>query len=702
MNIANTIAKELKISIDQVQNSIKLLDNGNTVPFIARYRKEVTDGLDDVKLRIIEERLTYLRNLEKRKKEVYEFIKKQDKLTKDIIDKLDKAESLNVIEDIYRPFKSKKKTRAFKAKEKGLETLAKLIYEQREFDLYTEANKYINYDKEIYNQIDVLNGASDIIAEWISDNTEIRSIIRSAVLKGKIVSSKNESNDAGEDTVYEMYYNFEQEIKKIPSYRVLAINRGEKEEILNVKIIIYNTDQLLNKVRAYLFKKEHHIHFLEKVIKDSYKRLIKTSIEREIRNYLNEKAEKKAIKVFGKNLKNLFLQRPIKGKIVLGIDPGYRTGCKLAVVNENGNLLDMGVINILTKNIKKIEYENNIFLDYISKYNVSLISIGNGTASRETERFVADNLKKIKDKVEYIIVNEAGASVYSAGKTAQEEFPEIDVTIRGAISIARRAQDTMAELIKIDPKSLGIGQYQHDLNQNLLKKQLDSTLEDIVNTVGVDLNSASKNLLAKISGINSKIAGNIIDYRNKNGVFDKRNKLKMVKGLGPKTFEQCAGFLRISESKNILDNTGVHPESYEVAEQLLTDIGFENINKSINIVNLAKKYKVGIPTLNDIVKELRKPGRDPREELPKPLLREDVLDIKDLNEGMTLYGTVRNVCDFGAFVDIGVHQDGLIHISELSNDYIKDPYQVVEVGDIVKVKILNIDNIKNRISLKHL
>lgn len=696
MDVIKKLSEELKISYSQVENTVDLLDKDNTVPFIARYRKEVTGGLDDATLRHLEERLKYLRNLKARQEEVTRLIHEQGKLTKELQEKIEKAATLQEVEDIYRPFRPKRKTRATKAKEKGLEPLALKIYKQEDFNMEEEISKYINPEKGVETPEEALSGASDIIAEWISDNPEIRKMVRSITSEGKIMTKKTRD----EISPFEMYYEFSQEIKNLPSHRILAINRGENEGYLSVKLQT-DEEEILRKIYKKLFKDGLHQNFLQSTIEDSYKRLIAPAVEREIRNSLTEEAERKAIEVFGTNLKNLMLQPPIKGKVVLGFDPAYRTGCKLAVVDEHGTLLGTGVI-YPTPPQNQMENSRKELIRLIEKHGITLISLGNGTASREAEKFIADTIKEIAFKVEYIIVNEAGASVYSASEIAQAEFPDLDVSLRGAVSIARRAQDQMAELVKIDPKSIGVGQYQHDVDQKLLKEKLEKVIEDVVNSVGVDLNVASRALLGYISGITKKVAENIVKYREENKGIKSREELKKVKGLGPKAFEQCAGFLRIPESEQILDNTGVHPESYHIAERLLNEVGWKGIFKPLNIVKLAQEYDVGVPTLNDIVKELRKPGRDPREELQKPLLREDVLEIEDLKEGMTLQGVVRNVCDFGAFVDIGVHQDGLIHISQLSDRFIRDPHEVVAVGDILQVEVLNVDTTRNRISLKRL
>lgn len=708
MDILKKIKEEFNLKDFQVENTVKLIDDGNTIPFIARYRKEMTGSLDDQVLREFYERLIYLRNLEEKREQVRKLIEEQEKLTDEISKALDEAATVTEIDDIYRPFRPKRRTRATIAKEKGLEPLALLILEQEvQQDLLTLSQEYINEEKGVLSSDEALQGAKDIIAEIVSDNAEYRSIIRKKVSEKGLVVSKNTKEN--EESVYEMYYDFTEPLKKIAGHRVLALNRGEKEGFLSVKIE-EPIDEIYNKLYSLILKNNK---FTEAVIKDavedSYKRLIAPSIEREIRNDLTKKSEEGAIKVFGENLKQLLLQPPIKDKIVLALDPGFRTGCKVAVIDGTGKVLDTGVI-YPTAPKNDIEGSKKKLKPLIEKYEVELIAIGNGTASRETESFVADMLKEIDRNIFYVIVNEAGASVYSASKLGADEFPEYDVALRSAVSIGRRLQDPLAELVKIDPKSIGVGQYQHDMNQKNLGEALGGVVESCVNNVGVDLNTASPSLLSYVAGINGTIAKNIIECREENGKFNDRKQLLKVKKLGPKAYEQCAGFLRITDGKTALDRTGVHPESYKATEMLLNRLGYtyddiknNNLkglrNKINDIEALAKEFEIGIPTLNDIIKELEKPGRDPRDEMPKPVLRSDVLSMEDLTEGMILRGTVRNVIDFGAFVDIGVHQDGLVHISQMTDRYIKHPLEVVSVGDIVEVKVLSVDINKNRISL---
>lgn len=708
MDIFKKIQDEFSLKTYQTENTIKLIDEGNTIPFIARYRKEMTGSLDDQILRQLYDRLIYLRNLDEKREQVRKLIDEQDKLTEEISISLNNAQTITEIDDIYRPFRPKRRTRAIIAKEKGLEPLANLIFEQNlNCNVEKEAEKYINEEKGVLSIDDALNGAKDIIAEIISDNSDFRSIIRKETNKNGILTVK--AVDENAESVYEMYYNFNEPIKKIAGHRVLAINRGEKEKFLTAKI-----DAPINDIYRILESKilkdnKSTNNIIKEIIDDSYKRLIAPSIEREIRNDLTEKSEDGAIKVFGKNLKQLLLQPPIKDKVVLALDPGFRTGCKTAVIDGIGNVLSTGVI-YPTKPHSKIEEAKEKLKKDIKNFDVDLIAIGNGTASRETEQFTAELLKEIDKKIFYVIVNEAGASVYSASKLGAEEFPDYDVALRSAVSIGRRLQDPLAELVKIDPKSIGVGQYQHDMNQKKLGEALNGVVEDCVNSVGVDLNTASPSLLSYAAGINGTIAKNIVEFRNENGKFINRKQLLKVKKLGPKAYEQCAGFLRISDGENILDNTGVHPESYEAVKKLLEklDIPFESIkNKSLPKLSeiikdcnkIAEEIKIGVPTLKDIMKELEKPGRDPREEMPQPVLRNDILSMEDLTQGMILKGTVRNVIDFGAFVDIGVHQDGLVHISEMTEKYIKHPLEAVSVGDIVDVKILDVDLNKKRISL---
>jgi len=702
MNINETIAKELNVSKAQVDNTVKLIDEGNTIPFIARYRKEVTGGLSDEILRDLFERLNYLRNLENRKEEIKRLIDEQGKLTDELVLAIDNAMVLAELEDIYRPYKQKKKTRATVAKAKGLEPLANIIFEQQEKrDIYEVTKEYIN--AEVPTIEDAIQGAKDIIAEIISDNAKYRKKIKSLCYREAIIST---TANKDEKSVYEMYYDYKEPILRIPSHRILAINRGEKEDFLKVKL-----DKPEEKIIKYLNNDIiigllQYKTILEDTILDSYKRLIEPSIEREIRSDLTEKAETKAIKVFGQNAKQLLLQAPIKGKVVMGFDPAYRTGCKIAVIDETGKLL-------ATTTIYPTEPQNDVInsrkemLNIIDKYKIDMIAIGNGTASRESEQFVADTIKNSKREVYYSIVSEAGASVYSASKLATEEYPDINVSLRGAISIARRLQDPLAELVKIDPKAIGVGQYQHDVNQKELSENLTGVVEDAVNSVGVDVNTATPSLLSYVAGINGAIAKNIVKYRDENGTFKERKQLLKVPKLGKVAYEQCAGFIRIYGGKNPLEVTAVHPESYEITEKLLDKLGVkvneisQNTDKfkGLSIDKFAKELNVGEMTLSDIVKELLKPGRDPREDLPKPILRADVLKIDDISEGMVLTGTVRNVIDFGAFVDIGIKNDGLVHISEMSEKYVKNPSEIVSVGDIVKVKVIGIDKERNKVKL---
>lgn len=709
MDILKKLQEEFNLKKHQVENVVKLIDEGNTIPFIARYRKEMTDSLDDQILRQFHERLIYIRNLEDKKIQTIKLIDEQGKLTQEIVDNINKAEILTEIEDIYRPFRPKKRTRATIAKEKGLEELSIAIWEQNiNTDIDTLAKKYVDIEKGVNNIEEAKKGALDIIAEMISDNADYRKFIRKLTFDKGILMSK--TVDAELKSVYEMYYDYSEVVKTIASHRILALNRAEKEKVLVIKIEA-PIEEITNRLQKLIIKKEisNFTQSLIEAIDDSYKRLIAPSIEREIRNELTEKAEEGAIKVFSENLKQLLLQPPIKDKIVLAVDPGFRTGCKLAVVDQTGKVLHTSVGYFTLENHDK-QKAKDIITNIIQKYDVDLISIGNGTASRESELFIVDVLKQIPKKIYYVITNEAGASVYSASKLGAEEFPDYDVALRSAVSIGRRLQDPLAELVKIDPKSIGVGQYQHDMNQKRLSETLGTVVEDCVNNVGVDLNTASPSLLQYVSGINSTIAKNIVEYREQNGKFKNRKEIKKIKKLGPKAFEQCAGFLRIPEGEYILDNTGVHPESYKATEKLINLLGYnlediqnkkiKNLKASIDDVNtMAQKLDIGVPTLQDIIKELEKPGRDPRQDMPPVILKDDILDIKDLKDGMILQGTVRNVIDFGAFVDIGVHQDGLVHISEMSNKFIKHPLEVVSVGDIVTVKIINIDMDKNRIAL---
>ncbi len=708
--IISTIAFELGIKEVQVKNTINLIDEGNTIPFIARYRKEVTGGLSDEILRDLGERLTYLRNLEARKEDVKRIIDEQGKLTDEIVESLEKAMTMAEVEDIYRPYKQKKKTRATIAKAKGLEPLADIIYAQKETTPIEQiAEKFIDTEKGVETIEEAINGAKDIIAENISDVPEYRKEIKRLCYVYSKIVTKNAKN---EKSNYEMYYKFEEEIKKIPSHRILAINRGEKEEFLKVAIE-KPYEKIYNHLRKNVVKGETQFTtILEETIEDSYKRLIEPSIEREIRADLTEKAEEQAIKVFGKNAKQLLLIAPIRGITVMGFDPAYRTGCKIAVIDDTGKVLDIATV-YPTEPQNDVEGTKKILKNLIAKHKVNMIAIGNGTASRESEKFVSDMIKEISETIYYTIVSEAGASVYSASKLATEEYPDINVSIRGAISIARRLQDPLAELVKIDPKSIGVGQYQHDVDQKKLSENLTGVVEDAVNSVGVDINTATPSLLSYVSGINKNIAKNIVAYRDENGKLKERKELLKVPKLGKATFEQCAGFIRIFGGKNPLEITGVHPESYSKAEQLLEMIGettkdlldkekLETIREKlvrVNIEKTAKELEIGELTLKDIIDDLSKPGRDPREEMPKPILRTDILKIEDLQEGMTLTGTVRNVIDFGAFVDIGIKHDGLVHISELSEDYVRNPSDVVSVGDIVKVKVIGIDLERQKVKL---
>lgn len=711
MDINQRLTEELDVKRWQVDAAVNLIDEGNTIPFISRYRKEVTGSLDDEQLRKLYERLIYLRNLEEKKEQVLSSIEEQGKLTAELKAQILAAETLVVVEDLYRPYRPKRRTRATIAKEKGLEPLAAVItLQQTKVPLEKEAEKYLSEEKGVKSVEDAIAGAKDIIAESISDEADYRSWIRKITMqKGKLISV---AKDAEAESVYEMYYEFEEAVGKLAGHRILALNRGEKEKILAVKIEAPEED-----IIRYLEKKTiirenpYTTPVLKEVAEDSYKRLIAPAIEREIRNELTERAEDGAIEVFGKNLHQLLMQPPITGQVVLGWDPAFRTGCKLAVVDETGKVLGTTVIYPTAPTTpQKIKASKDLLKKIIEKYHITLISLGNGTASRESEQIIVELLKEIPQKVQYVIVNEAGASVYSASKLASEEFPKFDVGQRSAASIARRLQDPLAELVKIDPKSIGVGQYQHDMNQKKLGESLNGVVEDCVNKVGVDLNTASAPLLSYISGITGTIAKNIVTYREENGRFTSRKELLKVAKLGPKAFEQCAGFMRIMDGKNPLDATGVHPESYEAAEKLLQKQGFkpEDITGgnltglSLTIRDykeLAEELGIGEITLRDIVKELEKPARDPRDEMPKPILRTDVLDMKDLKEGMVLKGTVRNVIDFGAFVDIGVHQDGLVHISEMSEKFIKHPLEAVSVGDIVDVRVLGVDMKKKRISL---
>lgn len=708
MDIIQVITQELKVEKWQVEAAVALIDEGNTIPFISRYRKEATGALNDEQLRNLFERLTYLRNLEDKKNQVLSSIEEQGKLTEELKKQILEAQTLVVVEDLYRPYRPKRRTRAIIAKEKGLEPLANILkLQMTDKTMEEEAAAFISEEKEVKTAKDALAGAMDIVAESISDEADYRIHIRKTTMKsGLLVSSAKKPEEA---TVYEMYYEYQEPVSKVAGHRILAINRGEKEKILTVKVEAPE-EEILRYLEKQVITKDNPntTPMLKATVEDSYRRLIAPAIEREIRNDLTEKAEDGAIKVFKKNLEQLLMQPPIVGQVVLGWDPAFRTGCKLAVVDATGKVLDTTVIYPTAPTTPaKIAAAKETLKKLIEKYHITLFSVGNGTASRESEQVIVELLKEIPQKVQYVITNEAGASVYSASKLATEEFPNFDVGQRSAASIARRLQDPLAELVKIDPKSIGVGQYQHDMNQKKLGEALSGVVEDCVNKVGVDLNTASVSLLEYVSGISKAIAKNIVLYREENGEFKDRKELLKVAKLGPKAFEQCAGFLRIRGGKNPLDATSVHPESYEAAEKLLADMGMkpEDIFQGATVyyikdyVQMAKKLGVGEMTLRDIVKELTKPGRDPREEMPKPILRTDVLDMKDLKEGMILKGTVRNVIDFGAFVDIGVHQDGLVHISEMTERFIKHPLEAVSVGDVVDVKVLGVDMKKKRISL---
>ena len=709
--IEQIIAEELNIKLSQVESTIKLIDDGNTIPFIARYRKEATGNLSDETLRNFDERLTYLRNLETRKEEIKRLIDEQGKLTEELSKSIDEANILSELEDIYRPYKPKKRTKATIAKEKGLEPLSEIIFNQEcKDDIYKIAENYVDLEKGVETAEDAISGAKDIIAENISDNAGYRKKIKSMCIREAIITTKTGKE---ENNTYEMYSDFSESIRTIPSHRILAINRGEKEDAIKVKI-----EKPDEKILAYIEKdiikdnKSQYAEILKDTIQDSYQRLIEPSIDRELRADLTEKAEDKAIKVFGKNAKQLLLQAPLKGMTVIGFDPAYRTGCKIAVIDETGKLLDTATV-YPTEPQNDVEGAKKVLKSFIDKYDVKMFAIGNGTASRESEQFVADLIKEIDKDVYYTIVSEAGASVYSASKLATEEYPNINVSLRGAISIARRLQDPLAELVKIDPKAIGVGQYQHDVNQKKLSESLTGVVEDAVNSVGVDINTATPSLLSYVSGINKTIARNIVDYRDENGVIKSRSELLKVPKLGKVAYEQCAGFIRVFNGKNPLEITGVHPESYEKAQNLLKELGYsikDLLDKeilgeikeklsSVNISEMAKELDVGELTLKDIIEELSKPGRDPREDLPKPILRSDVLKFEDLKEDMILNGTVRNVTDFGAFVDIGVKHDGLVHISQLSNRFVKNPSEIVSVGDIVKVKVIGIDTERQKVSL---
>ncbi|MBZ6006394.1 RNA-binding transcriptional accessory protein [Paraclostridium bifermentans] len=708
MDINKILKEEFNLRDSQVENTIKLIDEGNTIPFIARYRKEMTGEMSDVILRAFYDKLVYLRNLQSRKDDVQRIIDEQGKLTDEILKNIKLAKTLQEVEDIYAPYKQKKRTRATIAKEKGLENLAIAILNDK-VDINLECKKYINKDKDVNSEEDALKGAKDIIAELVSEDAKLRKYIRELALREGVISSKNSKD---EKSVYDMYYEFSESVKTIAPHRVLAINRGEKEEYLKVKLEI-NNEKVINHIVDIYVNKNNQVNKEEIIsaIEDSYKRLIFPSIEREIRNHLTDLAHERAISVFGQNVKSLLLQPPVKDKVVMGFDPAYRTGCKIAVVDKNGKLLDYTTV-YPTKPQNDVDGAKKTLKGLIEKYNIDIISIGNGTASRESEQFVSEMIGEINSNIQYTIVSEAGASVYSASELANEEHPDINVSIRGAISIARRLQDPLAELVKIDPKSIGVGQYQHDLNKKRLEEVLSGVVEDAVNSVGVDLNTASYSLLEHVAGISKTIAKNIIEYREENGDFTSRAQIKKVKRLGPQAFTQCAGFMRITNSKNPLDNTGVHPESYDTCKSLLEILGYSlndlknrNVDEidskiaDIGINKLSEELEVGIVTLKDIISEIKKPGRDPREEGIKPVLRTDVLKIEDIKEGMILKGTVRNVVDFGAFVDIGIKNDGLVHKSQMSNKFVKDPMTVVTVGDVIDVKVIGIDLKTQKVSL---
>lgn len=712
MNINQTLAAEFKLRQEQIDNTVSLIDDGKTIPFIARYRKELTGSLDDQLLREIFDRLTYLRNLEKRKQEISDAITAQDKMTDEIAAAISKAATLVEVEDIYRPFKPKRKTRASVARERGLETLSALVAVQDpKTDPQAEAAKFIDEEKGVPDADSALQGAMDIIAEDVSDDAELRKKLRALFIKTGMMTSA--AVDPEEETVYKNYYEFSEPVFRIAGHRVLALDRGEREDKLKVSIVVPDESGVKTVTDKYVKNSSPCGELVKLACEDSYKRLIFPSIEREIRAELTEKSAESAIKVFASNLRQLLMQAPVKNSVALGLDPGYRTGCKIAVVDGTGKVLDTGVAYITTGEQRKIEQGKVLIKGLIQKHGVSIIAIGNGTASRESEAFVAELIKEIPQKVSYMVVSEAGASVYSASKLAAEEFPEYDVSLRSAVSIARRLQDPLAELVKIDPKAIGVGQYQHDMPKARMDEALTGVVEDCVNSVGVDLNTASHSLLSYISGINASIAKNIVAYREENGCFTDRKQLLKVAKLGPKAYEQCAGFLRVADGKNPLDNTAVHPESYEAAKKIIDECGFTladlSENKTaeipaaaqkIGISKIAENAGIGVPTVNDILKELSKPGRDPRDELPPPLMRSgDIMELKDLKPGMELMGTVRNVIDFGCFVDIGVHEDGLVHISQICDRFIKHPLEAVKVGEIVKVRVLDVDVKRKRISL---
>ena len=710
MDILKTLCTEFAVSDTHIKNIVELIDDGNTIPFIARYRKEMTGSCDDQKLREINDRLTYLRNLEKRKEEVLSSIEEQGKLTEEISAAVAEAVTLAEVEDIYRPYKQKRKTRASVAKEKGLEPLADLLlsFTLKGVDLNEIATEYVDPEKGVETPGEALQGASDIIAERISDSPDVRRVLKDLITKRGVIKSVAKTED---DSVYSMYYEYQEPVSKIPSHRILAINRGEKEGFLKVSVEVEEDTALSLIYQLFIKEGSSSTEFCKASASDSYSRLILPSLERETRTNLTDKADEQAIKMFGSNLKPLLMQPPIKNKTVLAVDPAYRTGCKLAVVDGNSRVLFTGVIYPTPPQSKILESEKKV-LELIDKYKIDCISIGNGTASKESEIFIADTIKKSTRPVSYMVVNEAGASVYSASKLGAEEFPDFDVSVRSAVSIARRLQDPLSELVKIEPKSIGVGQYQHDVPPARLEESLSGVVEDCVNSVGVDLNTASVSLLKYIAGISSSTARNIVAYREENGAFSGRSELKKVKGLGPKAYQQCAGFLRIPKGKTPLDNTGVHPESYDAAKKLLDLFGYSQNDVATNgasgiggkvkdygLAKAAEECGVGTPTLTDIIVELEKPGRDIRDDLPKPMLRSDIMDMNDLKEGMELTGTVRNVIDFGVFVDIGVHQDGLVHISQICDRFIKHPSEVLKVGEVVKVKVLGVDANKKRISL---
>ena len=715
MDILQIIADELSVKYKQVENAVNLIDEGNTIPFIARYRKEVTGGLSDEQLRTLGDRLNYLRNLDERKEEVRKSIEEQGKMTEEIEKALQNARILAEVEDIYRPYKQKKRTRATIAKEKGLEPLSEaLINQDKNVSIEELAREFIDAEKGVETVEDAILGAKDIIAENISDNPNYRKEIKRYCYKDGIISTESNAKDENEENpTYKMYFDFNEKVNRIPSHRILAINRAEKENAIKLKIQ-KPEENIIDFMERDIIKDKNskYAEILEDTVEDSFKRLIEPSVEREIRSDLTEKAEEKAIKVFGQNAKQLLLGAPLKGMTVMGFDPAYRTGCKIAVIDETGKVLATTTV-YPTEPQNKIEEAKKELKELIKKYNINMIAIGNGTASRESEKFVADMISEIDNEVYYAIVSEAGASVYSASKLATEEYPDINVSLRGAISIARRLQDPLAELVKIDPKAIGVGQYQHDVNQKKLAESLSAVVEDAVNEVGVDVNTATPSLLSYVSGINKTIANNIVKYRDENGKFIERKELLKVPKLGKVAYQQCSGFIRIPDGKNPLEITAVHPESYEKAEQLLENIGYtkedlrnqEKLNdikvklNSINLKEVSEKLDIGEMTLKDIVDELSKPGRDPRDEMPKPILRSDVLKFEDLREGMILNGTIRNVIDFGAFVDIGVKHDGLVHISELSEKFVKNPSDVVSIGDIVKVKVIGIDEKRQKVNL---